>query len=261
MNETLEEFYNQILGIESPWEVSSIERDSKNREVTAKVRFKEKEPLLCPECNKEGTLHDHRKRRWRHLDSCNHKTIIEASIPRVSCEKHGVKQIPVSWAEKNSRFTLEFESVVLLWLKEDPISTVAKNFGISWDAVDGIMSRAVARGLERRSIIETKNIGIDETSFQKHHEYVTVILDKENDIVIDILDDRKADTLKSWLKTQQMADFKGIESISMDMWDPFINAIKSHFKDADKLISFDRFHVSQHFGKAVNKVRSEEHRA
>ena len=131
MKETLEEFYNHILGIESPWEVSSIKRDSKTREVTAMVRFKENEPLLCPECSKEGVLHDHRTRRWRHLDSCNHKTIIEASIPRVSCEKHGVKHIPVSWAEKNSRFTLEFESVVLLWLKEDPISTVAKNFGIS----------------------------------------------------------------------------------------------------------------------------------
>ena len=118
----------------------------------------------------------------------------------------------------------------------------------------------MTRGLKRRTIIETKDIGIDETSFQKRHEYVTVILDKENDVVIDILEDRKAETLKSWLKTQQIADFKGIESISMDMWDPYINAIKSHFEGANKIIAFDRFHVAQHFGKAVNKVRSEEHR-
>ena len=78
------------------------------------------------------------------------KLLLEADILRLSCTEHGIKQIPVSWAEKNSRFTLEFGSTVLLWLKEDPISTVADNFGLTWDEVDGIMSRAVRRGLARR---------------------------------------------------------------------------------------------------------------
>jgi transposase len=260
MSETLEEFYNNILGIESPWAVTSITRDSKTREVLANVIFKENEPLICPECGKPGKLHDHRQRQWRHLDSCNHKTLIRASIPRVACAVHGIRQVPVVWAEKNSRFTLEFESTVILWLREDPISTVAENFGISWDQVDGIMSRAVKRGLKRRNKTEPKNIGIDETSFQKRHEYVTVILDKENDLIIDILDDRKAETLKHWFKTQDKSDFSQVESISMDMWDPFINAVKANFQNANQLIAFDRFHVAQHFGKALDKVRAEESR-
>jgi transposase len=261
MSETLEEFYGHILDIESPWTVVDIQRDSKTREVTAIVEYKTDALLLCPECNTQGKLHDHRMRTWRHLDSCNHKTMIQANVPRVKCEEHGVKQVPVMWAEKNSRFTLEFESIVILWLKDDPLSTVAENFGISWDEVDGIMSRAVTRGLKRRKISEPKNIGIDETSFQKHHEYVTVILDKDNDVIINILDDRKAETLKKWFETQDRSDFKALQSISMDMWDPFINAVKANFEDADKLIAFDRFHVAGHFGKAVDKVRSEEHRS
>jgi transposase len=260
MSETLEEFYSHILGIESPWEVESIRRDSKAREVTAYVHYKESEPLLCPECGKPCKLHDHRIRKWRHLDSCNHKTLIEASIPRIACAEHGIRQIPVSWAEKNSRFTLEFESLVLLWLKEDSLSTVAENFGISWDEVDGIMNRAVKRGLKRRGKTAPKSIGIDETSFQKRHEYVTVILDKERDVVIDVLDNRKADTLKKWFKTQDKSDFSKLESISMDMWDPFINALKANFEHAEMLIAFDRFHVAQHFGKALDKVRAQEYR-
>lgn len=260
MSETLEEFYDHLLGIESPWEVKSIIRDSKNREVTAIVHYKDNEPLLCPICGIAGKLHDHRQRRWRHLDSCNHKTLVEASIPRIDCAEHGIKQVPVSWAEKNSRFTLEFEAAVILWLSADPISTVAKNFNISWDEVDGIMSRAVKRGLARRSKTEPISIGIDETSFQKRHEYITVILDKKNDVIIDILDDRKAETLKDWFKTQEKSDFSKLESISLDMWDPFINAIKANFINADSLIAFDRFHVAQHFGKALDKVRAEEYR-
>lgn len=260
MSESLEEFYKNLLEISEPWEVAAIKRDSSTREVTAIIQLKADTELLCPLCGKVGTLHDHRTRRWRHLDSCNHKTMIEADIPRVSCAEHGIKQVNVSWAEKGSRFTLEFESTVLLWLKDDPISTVADNFGLSWDEVDGIMTRAVRRGLARRKKTTPKNIGIDETAFQKRHEYVTVILDKDSDVIIDILDDRKAETLRKWFATQEKSDFSAVTSISMDMWDPFINAVKSHFQDAQSLISFDRFHVAQHFCKALDKVRSEEHR-
>jgi transposase len=260
MSESLEEFYTNLLEITEPWEVSVIKRDSKTKEVTAIVSLRAGTELVCPVCGIVAKLHDHRSRKWRHLDSCNHKTLIEADIPRVSCPEHGIKQIAVSWAEKGSRFTLEFESTVLLWLKDDPISTVADNFGLTWDEVDGIMSRAVRRGLARREKTAPKNIGIDETAFQKRHEYVTVVLDKDKDVIIDILDDRKAETLKDWFKTQEICDFSAVTSITMDMWDPFINAVKDHFVEAESLIAFDRFHVAQHFGRALDKVRAEEHR-
>ena len=46
----------------------------------------------------------------------------------------------------------------------------------------------------------------------------------------------------------------------MDMWDPFFNAVKKSFHNDESLIAFDRFHVSQHIGKALDKVRAEEHR-
>lgn len=260
MKETLEEFYNAILGIGSPWKVVSISRDSQTQIVTASVHYEQGKPLFCPECGTEGKLHDHRIRRWRHLDSCNHKTMIEASVPRVRCKEHGVKLVAVSWAEKSNRFTVAFESAVLMWLKEDPISTVARNFDISWDEVDGIMTRAVKRGLERREKAKSSHIGIDETSYQKRHEYVTVILDKERDVVLDVLDDRKAETLNVWFKTQEISDLGNLKSVTMDMWDPFINAVKKNFANADTLIAFDRFHVAQYFGKAVDKVRAQENK-
>ncbi len=260
MSESLEEFYTNLLEITEPWVVSAIKRDSKTKEVTAIVSLRAGTALTCPICGAVATLHDHRSRKWRHLDSCNHKTMIEANIPRISCKEHGVKQLPVSWAEKGSRFTLEFECTVLLWLKDDPISTVADNFALSWDEVDGIMTRAVKRGLARRTKTRPQNIGIDETAFQRRHEYVTVILDKDDDVIIDILDDRKADTLKNWFKTQEKSDLSAVSSITMDMWDPFINAVKDHFTNAESLIAFDRFHVAQHFGRAVDKIRAEEHR-
>ena len=98
MSESLEEFYTNLLGITDPWEVASIKRDSKSKEVTAIVALKLGALPVCPICGLPSKLHDHRSRRWRHLDSCNHKTIVEADIPRVECAEHGVKQIAVTWA-------------------------------------------------------------------------------------------------------------------------------------------------------------------
>ena len=57
-----------------------------------------------------------------------------------------------------------------------------------------------------------------------------------------------------------MADFRGVKSISMDMWDAFIKATRENFENADNLIAFDRYHVAQHLNKAVDRVRAQEHR-
>ena len=91
-------------------------------------------------------------------------------------------------------------------------------FDLSWDAVSGIQERAVRRGLAKRKKASPRNIGVDETSFQKRHEYVTVILDKDGNTVLDVLQDRKAESLSAWFGSQETADLTGLESISMDMW-------------------------------------------
>jgi transposase len=46
----------------------------------------------------------------------------------------------------------------------------------------------------------------------------------------------------------------------MDMWEPYIQATLEAIPDAEKKISFDKFHVAQHLGDAVDKVRRMEHR-
>ena len=258
--ESLEEFYANLLGFSEPWEVLEIIRDGNTREVKVFVVYAEGERPPCPVCGKAMPIHDRKTRSWRHLDSCNHKTIITAEIPRTDCPEHGVLQIPVPWAERNSRFAMELERQVCLWLKTTSISEVGFMFDLSWDEVAGIQERAVNRGLVRRRKRKPKAIGVDEVSFQKRHEYVTVVLDKDRDAVLDVLDDRKAETLDTWFKTQEMADFKGLVSISMDMWDPFIKAVRDNFEKWEDLIAFDRYHVAQHFNKALDKVRSEENR-
>ena len=53
------------------------------------------------------------------------------------------------------------------WLKEASVKAVAGRMRLSWHAVDGIMQRAVARGLARRRTEAVRRLSVDETSFRR----------------------------------------------------------------------------------------------
>jgi len=253
--------YKDIIGVQSPWIITAVDKDEYTRKITVRIEYDPEKTIACPICAQRTKRYDHRKRTLRYLDTCQYETFLEVHVPRIKCQKDGVQQIQIPFAEKHSRFTSRFERAIIVWLHTSSISAVAENFKISWDETDGIMQRAVQRGLLKRKKQKVENIGIDETSYQKRHEYVTIILDKERDCVIDVLDDRKAETLETWLKTQEKADFSEIQSISMDMWDPYIKAVKASIPEAEEKIAFDRFHVSKQLNQALDKVRRREHSA
>src|SRR5256884_1223610 len=65
-----------------------------------------------------GPLYDHQpEREWRHLDTCQYRTILHAAPPRLQCPEHGVRVVKLSWAEPGSRFTALFEALAITWLK------------------------------------------------------------------------------------------------------------------------------------------------
>ncbi len=255
------DLYAQILGIKSPWHVSGVDLNVPEGEVSVQVEQKKGVMSCCPNCGKESPGYDSRTRRWRHLDTCQYKTILVADVPRVKCEEHGVVTVSVPWAEPNSGFTAMFEALVIDWLKEASTLGVSRLMGLSWNAIDGIMQRAVERGLSRREEMHMTQIGVDETAFRKRHDYVTIVSDQEAGTVLHVGDDRKKQGLKDWYGSLNEEQRGAIESISMDMWPAFINATLESIPDAEDKIAFDKFHVAKYLGEAVDKVRRQEHKA
>ncbi len=255
------DLYAQILGIKSPWQVSEVDLNVAKGEVMVRVEREEGMKSCCPLCKKESPGYDSRTRRWRHLDTCQYKTILVADVPRVKCEDHGVVTVSVPWAEPNSGFTAMFEALVIDWLKEASTLGVSRLMGLSWNAIDGIMQRAVDRGLSRRGEMNMTQIGVDETAFRKRHDYVTIVSDQEAGTVLHVGNDRKKQGLKDWYGSLNEEQRGAIESISMDMWPAFINATLESIPDAEDKIAFDKFHVAKYLGEAVDKVRRQEHKA
>jgi len=109
----------------------------------------------------------------------------------VKCAEHGVVTVTVPWAEPGSGFTVLFEALVIDWLKEASTLGVSRLMKLSWNAIDGIMQRAVERGLSRREATRATQSGVDETAFRKRHDYVTIVSDQEAGTVLHVGDDRK----------------------------------------------------------------------
>lgn len=254
------DLYAAILGIRPPWQVSGVELTTKAEEVRVLLEMQPGTGLCCPECGASCPGYDTRRRSWRHLDTCQFKTIVEADVPRVECPTHGVRQVDVPWAEAGSGFTALMEALIIDWLKEASTQAVARLMKLSWDQVDGVMQRAVARGLARREAPTPERIGIDETSFQKRHEYVTVVSDLDSGKVVYVADDRKQESLQGFFDELEPADLLRLKAVSMDMWAPYIRVVEDNLFEAESKICYDKFHVAKHLGDAVDRVRRQEQR-
>ncbi len=206
-----------LLGIRAPWEVSDVTIAHEEREAWIHVSYEDGHQLPCPECGSPSPGYDRRPRQWRHLDLCGYRTMVVALLPRVACSEHGVRTVSVPWAEPMSRFTAEFEALVIDWLQEASISAVSRLMKVSWNAIDGIMQRAVQRGLTRREESDVAHIGVDETSFRKRHTNVTIVSDAKAGTVLHVGEDRKKETLSQWYAGLTLEQLEGIESVSMDM--------------------------------------------
>jgi len=254
------ELYEAILGLTPPWKVAHVELDVAAKEVTIRVDAGPS-PFPCPECGAMVGGYDSKFCRWRHLDTCQFVTWVEAEVPWVECPQHGVKQVRVPWAEPGSQFTPLFERVAIDLLRECSVAGAADLLRISWDEAWGIKKRAVRRGLARRAVGEVKHVGVDEKAVAKGHTYLTVVADLDRSQVLYLAEGRKGESLDGFWEGLGPAGRTGIEAIAMDMWEPYIQSTCRHVPGAEEKIVFDNFHIVKHLHEAVDRVRRVEQRA
>lgn len=242
--------------------MSDVELDREASEIRVKVDHPRGVKFCCPDCTTELSCHDHtEERRWRHLDSCQFKTILVARIPRVKCPTHGVKNVHVPWAEKHSRFTIMFERFAIdVLLATQTVKGAMSILDTKWDQTWNIIVRAVRRGKERKQATTMPRIGIDEKAFKKGHSYITLLYDLDNSTVEAISEGNDADAAKACFSQLSEDQIEAVEAIAMDMSAAYVKATKETIPLAENKIVHDRFHVMQLATKAVDKIRRGEHK-
>jgi transposase len=260
MQET--EFYQQILGLKQPWFVAEVKLDTESQQVDVFVEHPEGTLFGCPECGKLCSVYDHTgSRQWRHLDTMQFRTSLHAKPPRVKCEEHGVKQVNLPWAEKNSRFTILFERFAIdVLLATQTVKGAQGILGTSWDETWHILRRAVDRGKARKTDKPMPRIGIDEKAFRKGQNYITLIYDLDHSTVEAISDGNNTESGNACFSQLSQGQLDSVEAIAMDMSAAFVKSAKANIPLAETKIVHDRFHIMKLLSEAVDKVRRGEHR-
>lgn len=255
------DLYAQILGVREPWRVERVDLNLNEGEVHVHLRHADDVRWLCPECGLPCALYDHQPERcWRHLDTCQYRTILHAQPPRSNCPEHGARNVKLPWAEPSSRFTAMFERLAIDWMKVASQQAVADQLHLSWDEVHAIQERAVARGLARRQAEPIPHIGVDEKSFTRGHRYFTLVNDLDRPRVLYVAEDRTEASLDGFWSALSAEQMAGVQAVAMDMWDPYVNSTVHHLPEARRKIVFDKFHIAKHLSEAVDVVRRRENR-
>jgi transposase len=97
-------------------------------------------------------------------------------------------------------------------------------------------------------------LGIDDWSIRRGHNYGTILVDLERHCRIDVLPDRKAETLANWLKKHP-----GIEVISRDRADAYAEGARLGAPNAIQVV--DRWHLLKNLGDALQRFLTTQHEA
>jgi len=250
--------YGRLLKLPAPWKVTEVGEDFDRERVMVRVEWPKRATAPCPVCRRPSPVYDHMaERTWRHQGVMQYTLDLRCAVPRCQCPDHGVKTIGVPWAEPGSRFTVLFERTAVEALVAcHTVRQAEELLKLDWDSCQRIMERAVARGLERRKLDKLRYVGLDEKSFLRGQNYISLMTDIVGRRVLEVVRGNTEDSARELWQSLPEEQRASVEAAAMDMWDAFIGATKTEAPQCD--IVHDRFHVSKQLNDAVDQTRRAE---
>lgn len=248
------------LRLEEPWFVESAKFDAENQRVDIYVAVRPEAEFLCPECGGKTSRYGYEpnERLWRHADCMFYPTYVHCRRPKVICPKCGVKQTSAPFERKNSRHTMYFEGYAMMLLANMPRAAAARALRCDEKTMASIVSYWVNKANDKRSLKDLAKLALDETSFRRGHDYVTLMINAEERCVIDVEEGRDKETVANFCKklVEKGGDPANITAVTSDMSKSFCPAIEENFPNASHVI--DKFHVKQIVTTAMEEVRKLE---
>lgn len=253
------ELFQLALGLAPPWKVVSCEFNLEKKRLDIEIDFPRGSTFPCPECARKGCkAYDTEEKNWRHLNFFQYEAYLCARVPRVRCKDCGIKVINVPWSRPGSGFTLLFEAMVMILAKEMPVKAIANIIKEHDTRIWRLLDHHVEQARNEAEFCSVTQVGVDETSSKRGHNYVSVFVDLETPKVVFATEGKDASTL-SRFKEDLVAhggDAIAVEEVCCDMSPAFISGIEQHFPEAH--ITFDKFHVLKVLNEALDEVRRQE---
>ncbi|MCA1698234.1 MAG: transposase [Actinobacteria bacterium] len=279
--------FSKLLNLEGVW-VRKV-RFEPGRVVVAVALQRRR--LQCPRCEfstraRKDTRHVDSV--WRHLDLGVWRLEIHCRRRRLRCPHHGVLAEGVPFARHRAGFTRDFECLVAWLAARVDKSAICRLLRIDWDTVGRIIARVCADELDPDRLSELFDVGIDEVSWKRRHNYLTLVADHRAGKIVwgtDGAGEKAADRFfaeldpgspraavsaperdptdsarLAWARRATddpepaVAERAGqLDAISLDMGPGYAASAGWHAPQA--VICIDPFHVVQNANKALDEVR------
>jgi transposase len=255
-----QEIFSIALGLQAPWYIKEIIFNKDTLQLDIYLQFKKGTKFLA-EDGQEYTAHDTVERKWQHLNFFQHKCYLHAKVPKIKQSDGKTQTQAVPWARKGSGFTLMFEAFSMLLIENEmPVNKVAKVLQVYPNRLWTIFNYWISIAHKEDTIGDIEEIGFDETSVKKGHNYVTTMVNLKERRVLFATQGKGASCIEesvNYLKDKGV-EIADIKQVCIDMSPAFISGCITHLPNT--AITFDKFHVVKEVNKAMNELRKLERR-
>jgi transposase len=206
----------------------------------------------CP-CGHRAPGYDRSTRRWRHLDLAASKLWLEAEIWRVDCGSCGrVRTEEVPWARPGARLSRDLEDVIAWLAQRTDKTAICRLLRVGWTTVQAVVTRVVGDHLDDRRLDGLVNLGVDEISYKRGHQYLTVVADHDTGRVVWVAEGRTQAALAGFFDALGPERRAQVKAVSMDMATIYRDATRRAVPHA--AICFDPFHLVAWANQALDSV-------
>lgn len=210
----------------------------------------------CPCCGTMCKPKEYEERSYTHLrNERGYQVRIVARIPKLKCPCGKVRQVETPWARPRVSYTVALEEEVMRLLVHNPVTAVSKTVGLPTWVISDIADHRITGAVGRMDLSNVSMIYVDETSFRKGQDYVTVVCDQDKRLIF-MCEGRGADTMRVFADVliDRGLDPTMIKRVSCDLGLGYPAGVRE-FINPDARITYDRFHVAKLAGEAVDRVR------
>ena len=238
--------------------VVGVSLDVADQVLVVDVRPKAYAMGRCGVCGRRCPGHDQGPpglRQWRAPDLGCLRVYVRAQRQRVRCPQHRVVMARVPWARHAAHHTRDFEDLTAWLARHTAKSTVARLMRIAWRSVGAIVTRVLA-DLDAAAGDRWDNIrriGIDEISYRRGHNFLTVVVDHDSGRLLWMHPGRTKRSLGRFFERLGPDGCARLELVSADGADWIAEVVALNAPQAKRCM--DPFHVVKWGIEALDDTR------